>query len=156
MNCNLIDQLCLENKIVPFYDKVLTSKLTNQRINIAHSQGISDKIANCYTVSDVPDFLDVLLLENNENIKVKKIPQYKGYLIDLTRFNDANELFTKTLSKNPRKNFRAKKRKLEAIHDIGYHFYYGDISKEYYNYLFEICYTLMENRFHQKRFIIGI
>lgn len=151
MNCNLIDQLCFENNIVPFYDNILTNKLTNQKITISHNQKIPGEIKNSYTVVDIPDFIEVVRLENIENIKVKKIPQYKGYLIDLTKFNDANDLFTKTLSKNPRKNFRAKKRKLEADHEISYRFYYGEIDKGYYDYLFETCYNLMEERFHQKK-----
>ncbi len=151
MNYNFIDQLCFENKINPFYNNILTNKLTNQKITIAYNQRTSCKKRNLYTVADVPDFLNVQLLENIKNIKVKKIPQYKGYLIDLTKFIDANDLFTKTLSRNSRKNFRAKKRKLGSHHEISYRFYYGEIDKGYYDYIFETCYNLMEERFHQKK-----
>lgn len=151
MNCNFIDQLCFENTIDPYYDNIITNKLTNQKVTIVYNQKKSCKKRNLYNVGDVPDFLDVLLLENKKELKVKKIPQYKGYLIDLTKYNDANELFTSTLSRNPRKNFRSKKRKLENAHDISYHFYHGEIDKDYYDYIFETCYLLMEERFHQKK-----
>ena len=151
MHCNLIDKLCFENNIVPFYDNLLTNKLTGQKINISYDLTIPKNNLNSYTVADVPDFIDLVLLDDIEHLKVKKIPQYKGYLIDLTKFNDANDLFTKTLSKNPRKNFRAKKRKLESGHEISYQFYYGEIDKGYYDDLFDTCYNLMEERFHQKK-----
>ena len=151
MYCNLIDKLCFENNIVPFYDNILTNKLTGQKTNISYDLTIPKNKINSYTVADVPDFIDVVLLDEIEHIKVKKIPQYKGYLIDLTKFNSAEDLFVQTLSRNPRKNFRAKKRKLESGHDISYSFHYGEIDKDYYDYLFEICYKLMEERFHEKK-----
>lgn len=151
MNCNLIDQLCIENNIDPFYHNILYNKLTNQKITITHNRRTPKKIGSSYTIKDVPDFLDVLLIENKHNFQVKKIPQYKGYLVDLTKYSDANELLTKTLSRNSRKNFRAKKRKLESHHEISYRFYYGEIDKDRYDYLFETCYHLMEERFHQKK-----
>ncbi|WP_297695275.1 GNAT family N-acetyltransferase [uncultured Eudoraea sp.] len=151
MYCNLIDKLCFENNIVPFYDNILTNKLTGQKTNISYDLTIPKKNINSCTVADVPDFIDVVLLDEIEHIKVKKIPQYKGYLIDLTKFNNAEDLFVQILSRNPRKNFRAKKRKLESGHDIRYSFHYGEIDKDYYDYLFEICYKLMEERFHEKK-----
>ncbi|MBT8180243.1 MAG: GNAT family N-acetyltransferase [Eudoraea sp.] len=151
MNCNLIDQLCFENNIIPFYEDILVNKLTNQKIITSHNKEKSKKVIKVYTVADIPDFLNVLLKEKNDDLKVKKIPQYKGYLIDLTKFNNAEDLFIKTLSRNPRKNFRSKKRKLESDNNISYNFHYGEIDKDYYDFLFEICYKLMEERFREKK-----
>ena len=151
MNCNLIDQLCFENNINPFYGNIIVNKLTNQKIITSFNREESKKDIKIYTVADIPDFLNVLLKEKNDDLKVKKIPQYKGYLIDLTKFKNAEDLFFQTLSRNPRKNFRSKKRKLESAHDISYSFHYGEIEKDYYDYLFEICYKLMEERFHEKK-----
>ncbi|MGB5357076.1 MAG: GNAT family N-acetyltransferase [Eudoraea sp.] len=151
MNSNFLDQLCFENNIIPFYDNILINKLTNQKITASYNQSDYDNKIKVYTVADIPDFLNVILKEQSHDWEVKKVPQYKGYLIDFTKFSSADELFNKTLSKNPRKNFRSKKRKLESEYDISYHFYHGSIDKDYYDYLFDICYELMENRFHEKK-----
>lgn len=151
MYCNLIDKLCFENNIIPFYDNLLTNKLTGQKINVPYDLTIPKNKINSYTVADIPDFINVVLKEKSDHIKVKKIQQYKGYLIDLTKFKNAEDLLIQTLSRNPRKNFRSKKRKLESNHDIDYSFQYGEIDKDYYDYLFEICYKLMEERFHEKK-----
>jgi hypothetical protein len=151
MICNLIDQLCFENSIDPCYDQVLVNNLTSQKIITSHKKETSGQLSKTHTVADIPDFLNVQLLKKNNNLHLNKIPQYKGYLIDLTKFKNAEDLFSQTLSRNPRKNFRAKKRKLESNHDISYGFYYGEIDKDYYDYLFATCYKLMVDRFQEKK-----
>lgn len=148
---NFIQQLCFDYSIQPFYRNSIKNKLSNQEISLSYNPDRSQPWPNLFTVSDIPDYLDVELLKKEAERTLTRVPQYEGYLLNLKKFNNVGELVNKTLSKNPRKNLRAKHRKLELNHEISYKFYHGKIDKKHYDYLFEVCYNLMEARFHQKK-----
>lgn len=148
---NFVLQLCFNHGVLPYYSKTITNKLSDKEFEIAHDTDKSHSVSKFCMVRDIPDYLDVKLLESRTGITVLKVPQYKGYLIDMKKFDNIDDLIGQTLSRNPRKNLRAKHRKLELNHDISYQFYYGKINKNHYDYLFDVCYGLMEARFHQKK-----
>ena len=148
---NLILQLCFDHSIQPFYRNVIKNKLSNQEFCLSYNPDKSQPLPNLFMVSDIPDYLDVELLKKEAARSLTRIPQYEGYLLNLKKFKNADELVNQTLSRNPRKNLRAKHRKLELNHEISYQFYHGEIEKKHYDYLFEKCYDLMEARFIQKK-----
>jgi len=102
-------------------------------------------------ITDVPDYLEISEVKKPNTVSTKKRVLYEGYMIDLTRFEGIEDLLAKNLSRNPRKNLRAKKRKLEQEHDITYRFYWGAVDKSEYDRLFDCCFELMKARFHQKK-----
>ncbi|WP_422080660.1 GNAT family N-acetyltransferase [Ulvibacterium sp.] len=148
---NFVLQLCFNHSILPYYLKTIVNKLSEKELKVTNHTNESYLASKFCMVCDIPDYLDIRPLESKAGISLIKIPQYKGYLIDLKKFDNVDDLIGKTLSRNPRKNLRAKLRKLELNHDISYQFYYGKIDKDHYDYLFEVCYSLMEARFHQKK-----
>ena len=91
-------------------------------------------------ILDVPDYLHLESKEAEQYTVLKKVRQYKGFMVDLTKFNGIEDLLQKRFSRNPRKNLRAKLRNLEKDHKILYQFYWGAIDKEQYDYLFDVCY----------------
>lgn len=148
---NFILELCFNRNIQAYYGNSITNKLSGQEFKVTYTPRKSRLLPNQYTVSDIPDYLDVELLNTEDEIAMIRVPQYKGYLVNLKKFIDVDELINQTLGKNPRKNLRAKHRKLELNHEISYQFYHGKIDKNHYDYLFEKCYDLMEARFIQKK-----
>ncbi len=148
---NFILQLCVENKIQPFYEKKLVNKLSGKEIVIEYSSSIESSHAVIEMVTDIPDYLNVILSKINNQIEIKRITQYDGYLINLAKFHDIEDLVNKTFSRNPRKNLRSKIRKLEETYDVNYVFYYGNIKKTEYDHLFDVCYISMKERFEQKK-----
>ena len=148
---NLILQFCFDNSILPLYGNSIKNKLSNQDFSLSYNPDKSQALPNLLMISDVPDYLDVPLLKKEDGRTLMKVPQYEGYLLNLKEFNSVDELVNTTLSRNPRKNLRAKHRKLELNHTISYQFYHGQIHKNIYDMIFEICYDLMRTRFIQKK-----
>ncbi|RKN76931.1 GNAT family N-acetyltransferase [Ulvibacterium marinum] len=148
---NFVIQICFDYTIPPFYVETIVNKLSGEKLKASYDHNKSSSLPKFCIVSDIPDYLDVERLERETKTAILKIPQYKGYLINLKRFNSVDELIGQNLGKNSRKNLRAKHRKLELNHEISYQFYYGKIDRNQYDHLFDVCYRLMETRFHQKK-----
>ena len=153
---NFVLQLCFNSSIQPYYENSIMNKLSNQKFKATYDPNKSQPLPKLFTVLDIPDYLDVGLMETKAEISLERVPQYKGYLINLTKFSNVDEFINKTLSRNPRKNLRAKLRKLELNHKISYHFYHGKIDKNHYDYLFNVCYILWRPGFIKRKFTIDI
>lgn len=139
------------------FSGVLPAAYQNKLVNSFTNKPYESKITSApleyppfFEIQDVPDYL-IIEHKTKEPIKLQRINRYKGYLVDLTKFEGVEDLLQKKLSRNPRKNLRAKLRKLEKDHDIQYQFYWGHIDKQHYDDLFDSCYELMKARFQQKR-----
>ena len=145
-NFDFAFELYAKNQLPNEYKSVI-NKLTN--ITLKPSRSFT--IPKVSIIRDIPNYLEVDFSKRDDNIGIRKVPQYKGYLINLKKFSDIHDFFSQTLSKNSRKNFRSKHRRLESENQISYEFYHGNLSKIQYDYLFDVCYDLMEARFHQKK-----
>lgn len=148
---NLILQLCFDGTISPFYGNTILNHLSGTEITADPEKKGLQETHVYHMVADIPDYLQVFPKKDHGPIKTKKINQYCGYLINLNEYTDIEDLISKRLKKNSRKNLRWKHRKLESNHKITYGFHYGDLDKKHYDYLFDMCYDLMEVRFHQKK-----
>jgi len=147
----LVFELFLQNRIHPFYATQIINILTNNKLNIDHSETIKTMVNKPTVIADIPDYLDVEIIAGTDTGKVKKIRQYKGFLMDLTNSADTNDYLLNQLSKRNRKNLFSKLRKLENDHQITYKMYFGDISKEHYDFLFDVFYKLFDRRFKEKK-----
>jgi len=148
---NFVLQLCIDHSLLPYYSKTIVNKLSGKSLEFTHYTDYAFSADRVNLVCDIPDYLDVKLSGANVGKTMVTVPQYEGYLLNLKKYANVDELISQTLSRNPRKNLRAKHRKLELDHEISYQFYYGKIDKDHYDYLFEVCYHLMEVRFHEKK-----
>ena len=148
---NFVLRLCFNNEILPYYHSPVINKLSSAQITPQTAPDYPKAIPTSLAEYDIPSYLEVSLNIEADTVKLKKVPQYKGYLIDLTRFGSVDELLSKTFGRNSRKNFRAKYRKLDEAHKITYAFYFGAIPKPEYDRLFDLCYRLMHDRFREKK-----
>jgi hypothetical protein len=148
---NFVLDLCIGGQVPPFYDTVLRNKITGVKIHGEPYPPESKTNDAIVLVTDLPDYLEAPLSNSGKAFQLLQVPQYEGYMIDLKKFDDIQGLINTTFSRNPRKNLRAKIRNLEAQHEVTYAFYFGDIDKTEYDYLFDVCYALMKIRFDQKK-----
>jgi hypothetical protein len=148
---NFVLDLCIGNRIQPYYDTILANRITGAKIHGEYDASESNAHKGIVLVTDLPDYLEVPFSNSSNAFKLLQVPQYEGYMINLKKFDDIHGLINKTFSRNPRKNLRAKIRNLETQHEVTYGFYFGDIDKTQYDYLFDVCYTLMKTRFDQKK-----
>ena len=148
---NLTEQLCFTGSLPGPYRGSIRNVLTGAGFQALRDREEPRSVVSPALISDLPDYLDIEMRNLGEDLHCIAIPQYEGYLIDLTKFSDAEDFFAKSLGKNSRKNFRSKFRKLEAEHTIRFEFYFGHIDKTHYDALFDVCYRLMEERFQEKK-----
>ncbi len=148
---NLTDQLCFKGSLPGIYECTVRNKLTGTAFEVMNTTAETKVAGHPVLISDLPDYLDIGLRSLNEGWRCKVIPQYEGFLIDLTKFSGAEDFFSKSLGKNSRKNFRSKFRKLESECDLRFEFYYGHVERSLYDSLFDVCYRLMDERFREKK-----
>ena len=148
---SFVFDLFLQNRIHPFYATQIINILTDNKLNIDHSETITTVVNNPTVITDIPDYLEVEILAGTDSRNVKKIRQYKGFLCDLRSFSDTNGYLLNQLSKRNRKNLFSKLRKLENDHQVTFKMYYGGITKEHYDFLLDIFYKLFDRRFKEKK-----
>lgn len=138
--------------VSPLYQLPIRNRVTNDIIfdNTGEREHHSKPEA-VSVIWDIPEYLDVDLIDLWPNVKVTKVRQYKGYLMDLSPFKNLDEFLAKQLSARSRKKLRSKKRSLESVHPIRYALYFGNIEKEEYHRLFDIFYGFLEERFEEKK-----
>jgi CelD/BcsL family acetyltransferase involved in cellulose biosynthesis len=148
---DFILRLCFDNSIDTCFQNKIRNKLTGREFSIPHNPSLSVTTNGHYTIRDLPDYLNIQLQQAQNEYNLIKIPQYKGYLVNLIGYRNIEEYLSKTFSRNPRKTLRSKIRNLEAKHEIRYEVYFGEIDKDHYEYLVDVCYELMKTRFKEKK-----
>lgn len=125
-----------------------------------HSKGISYQVAETSSkdlkgkvllIYDVPSFYLDEPKFSNSKIKCHIIKQYPGFLIDLKSYKDFDNFMTDTFKKSSRYKLKKYYKKLEICFDIRSKMFYGDISKNEYEYIFNIFKELLTKRFTDKR-----
>ena len=102
-------------------------------------------------IYDVPDYFDLDIENAPEKVAFHKIKQYPGYLVELDKFDDVNDYFQKTFRKKTRYNIKRCQKRLELCFKIKYKMFYGEISKEDYDFIFDCFKKLLEKRFTAKQ-----
>lgn len=148
-NNRLIFDLFIDNKINSFYTSSVLNELTKK--SFITDNIITNNFKKIYIVEDTPDYLQFTLQKLNPNISIKKVKQYKGYLINLSEYNNADDYIKKNINRRNKKNLNSKKGKLYKNHQISTSVFWGDISKSDYNIIFEDFYKLLKNRFKEKK-----
>lgn len=102
-------------------------------------------------VGDFPDYLSVKVNNGFANLKVHRVRQYKGFLCDLGGCASASEYLKQNFRGKSIKKIHARMRQFESRYSVTYTFHYGEIEKEYFDYLFDQFYDLLKKRFDEKK-----
>ncbi|MBS9463880.1 GNAT family N-acetyltransferase [Flagellimonas sp. 389] len=95
----------------------------------------------------------VELKKDFKKYRIKRLDseQYRGYLCELSRHSSLENYMCHAISKKSRYKFRLYRRKLELSFNIHYKMYYGDITENEYEFIFDCFKKLLEKRFLNKR-----
>lgn len=113
--------------------------------NIQHLKG------KALLIYDVPSYFKIVTQTKDKNLGIYRIKQYPGYLIDLDPFKDLVHYMLETFRKSSRYKLKKYQKRLETCFNIDYKMYYGNISKDTYDYIFNFFKTLLEKRFSHKQ-----
>ncbi|UJH67006.1 GNAT family N-acetyltransferase [Allomuricauda sp. SCSIO 65647] len=102
-------------------------------------------------IMDIPSIIKTGSAEYPPGLKVLKVEQYPGFLIDLAAFDDFDDYMRINFKKSSRYKLNKYKKRLEASFDISYKVFFGSIQKEAYDALFQQFRVLLEKRFAEKK-----
>ena len=102
-------------------------------------------------IYDIPDYFDVDTHDLPDHIKFHRIKQYPGYLTDLKKYEDLHDYLLSAFSKKRKDKLNRYKKRLELCFDISCQMFYGEITKEDYDLIFDAFKKLLEKRFNYKQ-----
>lgn len=141
--------LALRN-LEPFYTKIYNS-FSNK---IIYDKCIAPEnyfIKKTVIIKDVPDYLKVEIPNEKDGLKIKKVGTYEGYAINIQPYGHINDYLSENFGKASRSKLRRYQNRLENCFNITYKMYYGEITKDEFNFLFSELRRMLEKRFTQKK-----
>ena len=143
--------LFLGRRLHPFYENPVSNKVTERNFSPLFQNGFEESSTSYLMVTDIPDYLLVNSSPDASSFKKETIKQYKGFICNLSGYENALGYLKDNLNKKAVRNIKAKKRQLETRHNISYKFYHGVIDKSHYDFLLERFYELLKARFDEKK-----
>lgn len=106
-----------------------------------------------FLIYDVPDYFNVdeFKAPKNSSLRLKKVFQYQGFLMDISSYKDQDEYINAQFSSKNRREFRSNQRRLEQCFNIEYSFLHGEVSKARFDVVFDKFYKLLNKRFAGKQ-----
>jgi len=144
---NLKEVKFYKPKYLPFYINV--GKNLTKGIGYNYEGDSPSLKGKALLIYDVPEYFDIKPLKS-KRYKLKKIFQYRGFLMNISDFENTEQYIKKQFSSKNRREFRSNERRLNICFDISYKFYHGDISKTDYDFVFKHFYRLLNIRFSGK------
>ena len=135
---------------LPLYRNVggKNTKGISYTITKGQKHSLRGSVLLCY---DIHSYFQGSLPVLEKPLKLKRIEQYPGFLSYLEGVNSVQDYMQKTLSKKSKYRFYLYQRKLEHSFEIRYTVYFGTITKETYDFLFDTFYLLLRKRFDAKQ-----
>lgn len=147
---NFFMDFFVEQRIPEIYAKILFWNETLYTRANSGSQHQKSQDQKAYSVSLIPEYLDLEVL-NSKTHSLKTKPQTNlGYAIKLTKEFEIESYLKKQLKSNFR-NVKKRQSRLETSYEIDYRFFYGAISEENYLYLMQCLYEMLVRRFDQRQ-----
>ncbi|MCK8480611.1 GNAT family N-acetyltransferase [Psychroserpens algicola] len=113
----------------------------------------TDYKGKTFLIYDVPTYFDTEPFHPPESssLKLKKMFQYQGFLMDISNFKDKDEYINAQFSSKNRREFRSNQRRLETCFNIRYEFINEEISQAKFDVLFDQFHALLNERFEGKQ-----
>lgn len=141
----------IEHRFLPIHINV--GKNLTKGINYNLNSAGQDYKGKTVLIYDVPEYfeLEELNFDKNSTLKLKKLEQYKGFMMNLSDFSTHEEYINFKFNSKKRSEFRSIKRKLEECFDIKYYFLDKNTTEEEYNEVFKHFYLLLSKRYSDKQ-----
>ncbi|WP_425076054.1 GNAT family N-acetyltransferase [Psychroserpens sp. S379A] len=113
----------------------------------------SDYKGKTFLLYDVPEYFKVAEFNppSSSSLKLKKIFQYQGFLMDVSNFENQDDYINAQFSSKNRREFRSNMRRLEQCFNVRYEFIHEAMEASDFEILFEQFYTLLSKRFAGKQ-----
>ncbi len=135
--------------INPFYDKLFNYANHEEIINQNFKS--EDPIGNIiHEIKFIPSYFRLETPLLSPKYKIIKFQRVENFRINLDGFSNAEDYLESRMGPKSRSELRRRINRLETCFNIKYVFYYGDITKDKYDFLFNELESLIERRFNQR------
>ncbi len=141
--------LFLKGKSFPSFYKKITTTFLNNDVYSSHPSAKFNFDYLTYSIYDIPNYLETEF-DKTTSLKLLTAPLYPGYIINLTCFKNLEDYLNNHLGKPRKSQLKRYRKRLDICIAPNYKVYYGDISKDEYNILFNRLILMTERRFAQK------
>jgi len=132
-----------------FYDKLFN--YTNHEEIINQNFKSEDAIGNIiHEIKFIPSYFRLETPLLSPKYKIIKFQRVKNFRINLDGFSNAEDYLESRMGPKSRSQLRRRINRLETCFNIKHVFYYGDITKDEYDFLFNELESLIERRFNQR------
>ncbi|PCJ92302.1 MAG: hypothetical protein COA50_15875 [Flavobacteriaceae bacterium] len=140
----------IKNRFLPLFLNVGKTQTKGISYSLLKNEHIESSIGKVFLIYDVPSYFAIPNKNPNGKLKLHRVKQYPGFLIELN-YSNLNDYMVNKFSKSSRYKLNKYKRRLEHSFDIEQKMYYGEIQKEEYDHLFSHFRKLLEKRFEKKK-----
>ncbi|MBU3822306.1 GNAT family N-acetyltransferase [Flavobacteriaceae bacterium XHP0103] len=105
---------------------------------------------NIIIVKDIPRYFDIKNKSLSKGIKHLCTEQYSGFSINFKNVTSTDDYLKSRFGSSSRYKLRRSIKKLEKCFDINYKMYFGEMSKQDYDFIFEEFFRLLEIRSIEK------
>ncbi len=139
------------NKLPNFYETIRVS--SEDDIFLSNNEVLQEPCEKVIIIKDVPQYFDVKIKELPKYIKWFNTEQYAGFLINFKNIASTDQYLKSRFGNSSRYKLRRSIKKLENCFDINYRMFYGEMSKEAYDFIFDEFFRLLEIRSVEKEII---
>ncbi|MFV0540099.1 MAG: GNAT family N-acetyltransferase [Aestuariibaculum sp.] len=107
---------------------------------------------NTYLIYDIPEYFNVNP-KNERLLKINKVKQYQGFLINLKQYDNFTDYSNKMFSKSRNKKLQYYNNRLEMCFNISQKMLMGYVDQQEYDYIFNCFHKLLIRRFNDKETI---
>ncbi|MCF7568634.1 GNAT family N-acetyltransferase [Sabulilitoribacter arenilitoris] len=147
---SLFLDLFFKNKCFPPFYKKITNSFLNSIVYESDAKTTSKFSNLTYAISDIPSYFIAEFNKSYKHLKLLKTPLYLGFLINLSVFKNLEDYLNNHLGRPRKSQLKRYRKRLDKCISPQYKIFYGDISKEEYNFTFKKLIELTQRRFTQK------
>lgn len=136
------------NKLPTFY-KAINSDFT-KKLNYSNPNNNFPNVKKATVVKDIPSYASLRTKCLPKNIKQLNIEYYKGFAINFDGIDNLQSYLKSRFGNTSRYKLRRSIKKLESAFNISYKMYFGDISQDEYDYVFNEFFKLLKIRSIEK------
>ncbi len=140
----------IKDKRIPLYRNYGSTLITNN----FYEEGTAiekDSKNKAFIIYNVPSYYNVSSTTlGNGAVKIKRVKEYQGYLTDFSEHSDIDSFLKDQLGSKNLGNIRRRGKRLETCFDISYKWFYGAITKEEYDFIFDKFKGLLKKKFKSK------
>ena len=144
-------ELFNEGSLHPWYQNPVQNTLTGKSYEMTYKYSDEEKKNWFFKVYDVPDYISARPKVLPKGFRLKKIPQYQGFLVNVSGVTTVDEFLENQLSNRSRKRLKRSIKALQRSHSISHKIFFGHIEQKEHHLLFEVFAHFLKKRFNEKK-----